>query len=35
MTGTLGILIAFHLIVRETNDRFIALLSAAEVVPDL
>ncbi len=29
MTGTLGILIAFHLIVRETNDRLIALLSAA------
>jgi hypothetical protein len=29
MTGTLGILIAFHLIVRETNDRLIAFLSAA------
>lgn len=28
MTGTLGILIGFHLLVRETNDRPIALLSA-------
>jgi hypothetical protein len=29
MTGTLGILIAFHLLVRETNDRFISALAAA------
>jgi hypothetical protein len=29
MTGTLGALIAFHLLVRETNDRLISFLSAA------
>ncbi len=28
LTGVLGILIVFHLLVRETNDRFISFLSA-------
>jgi hypothetical protein len=29
VTGTLGILLTFHLLVRETNDRWVAFLSAA------
>ncbi|HTA76858.1 MAG TPA: hypothetical protein VK791_06865, partial [bacterium] len=28
MTGALGVLITFHLLVRETNDRLVAALSA-------
>lgn len=29
LTGVAGILVFFHLLVRETNDRFVALLAAA------
>ena len=29
MTGTLGVLLTFHLLVRETNDRWTALVAAA------
>jgi hypothetical protein len=32
LTGTLGALIAYHLLLRETNDRLIAVLSAAGMI---